>query len=56
MIIKNKHGMELFCLPSNARCRVTGQNPERMKECPLADLPEEKEECIPEICDEYIEG
>ena len=52
MTIQTLDGIEIFCLPENARCDASDgfESPEELEECPLG-----YEACIPETCRKYIE-
>lgn len=48
-------GMQYFCLPDCARCRLTGENPETMDKCPAYNFDDHGDVCVPELCNEYEE-
>lgn len=56
MYICTKCGQKIFCLPDNARCKLSGISPLDMDECPLGHDEYDRDMCIPEMCDEYEEG
>lgn len=55
MEIRTKDGMMIYCLPDNARCKLTGRNPESMCECPIFNFDDLGDICVPELCEEYEE-
>lgn len=55
MEIKTECGIDIFCLPDNARCRCTGKDPTKMDECPLRVFDNFGLKCVPELCDMYEE-
>lgn len=50
MTIKTPDGLDIYCLPDCARCRLADASPEEMDECPM-----KREHCVPEVCEEYTE-
>lgn len=57
MRIRNSDGViTIYCLPDNAKCRVSGKSPEYMIKCPIYNFDDYGDECVPELCDEYEEG
>lgn len=55
MEIKTEYGVDIFCLPSCAKCKKTGKNPEEMDKCPLYNFDDYGDICVPEICAYYTE-
>ena len=56
MKIRTREGIEIYCLPDNARCSICNKNPEEMDECPIKNFDDLGLECVPELCEEYTEG
>ena len=56
MTIQTNDGIDIYCLPQNAICRVTGENPLRMSMCPICSNDDFGNLCIPEECMHYVEG
>lgn len=55
MNIRTTDGIDIHCLPENARCKIACMNPEKMHECPICNFDDYGDECVPELCDEYYE-
>lgn len=65
MEVKTVGGIDIFCLPDCAVCKLSGKSPFDMEQCPLDFCSSEDEEefynndrphiCYPEICSEYCE-
>lgn len=56
MTLKSIDQTELFCLPSCAKCKISGKNPEKMESCPIRKYDDFGDECIPEDCEHYFEA
>ncbi len=56
MTLKSIDQTELFCLPSCAKCKISGKNPEKMENCPIRKYDDLGDECIPEDCEHYTEN
>lgn len=54
--ITSKHGDVIFVLPDHAKCKLTGQNPQEMDNCPICNFDDYGCLCVPELCEEYIES
>lgn len=48
-------GISYHCLPACARCKISGESPETMDECPDRRFDDQGLVCIPELCDAYTE-
>ena len=46
----------IFCLPDDARCKLSWKSPLEMDECPVSSFDNYGDICIPELCDKYEEG
>lgn len=55
MKIKTADGICIYCLPDFAKCKVTGQHPCDMDECPTYEFDEFGDVCQPEECEHYSE-
>ena len=55
MDIRTSDGIKIFVLPENARCELSGQSPEDMLDCPLGLCSEYNGDCVPDVCEHYIE-
>ena len=56
MDICTECGQKIFCLPDNARCRLSGKPPHETEKCPICNFDDYGDVCVPELCDEYGEG
>ena len=56
MDICTQYGQKIFCLPDNARCRLSGKSPHETEKCPIRNFDDYGDVCVPELCDEYGEG
>lgn len=56
MDICTKYGQKIFCLPDNARCRLSGKSPHETEKCPIRNFDYCGDVCVPELCDECGEG
>lgn len=50
MDLRTSDGVYFYCLPDCARCKLSGESPEHMIECPKG-----RWACVPEYCEEYVE-
>lgn len=55
MEIWTKDGLMVYCLPDNAKCKLTGKSPEEMYECPVCNFDNYGDICVPALCGEYEE-
>lgn len=55
MNINTPDGISVFCLPDNARCKISGESPCDMDCCPICNFDDYGDFCVPELCDEYTE-
>ena len=56
MNIRTPDGIRINCLPEDARCTWCGQSPEYMSNCPIRNFDDFGLECVPELCEYYVEG
>ena len=56
MDICTECGQKIFCLPDNARCRLSGKSQHETEKCPIRNFDDYGDVCVPELCDEYGEG
>ena len=56
MELQNEYGEQFFCLPDNAICEASGENPMDMWECPLKKFDLWGDICCPLLCDYYSES
>lgn len=56
MEIVTEDGIEIFCLPDCARCKLTGKSPTEMIECPEHCFDVFGDVCRPDDCDYYEEN
>jgi len=50
MEIKTIDGIEIYCLPDGAKCKLAGVSPVELTDCPKGGW-----ECCPESCEFYEE-
>lgn len=55
MNIMTPGGGEIYLVPECVRCKITGQNPVDMDECPICNFDDTGDICVPELCEEYME-
>lgn len=55
MEVLTECGVQIFCLPDSAKCKVTGENLNLMINCPICNFDDYGEICVPDLCDEYSE-
>lgn len=56
MDILTEDGIEIYCLPDTAYCKISGENPESMIGCPLFAFDDYGNICKPNLCGEYTEN
>lgn len=55
MNVQTERGIDIFCLPDNARCKLYNENPLEMGRCPCMKFDDFGDVCIPDLCEEYEE-
>ena len=55
MQLQTSDYITMYCLPDNARCKISGENPEVMCECPMKKYDPQGNICCPETCEHYTE-
>lgn len=48
-------GIDIYCLPDNAYCKICKCSPETAAECPLRKFDDFGDVCKPDVCDYYTE-
>lgn len=56
MEIKTIDGIEIYCLPDCAKCKLTGKSPLEMIECPIKAFDDFGDVCNPDLCEHYEEA
>ena len=55
MTLLTEDGIEMFVLPSVARCKCANERIEDMPDCPIKNFDDTGDICIPDLCEYYTE-